>query len=130
MRASAFYLVTQKEAPAEADVVSQKLMLRSRSNALLSVRRVAEVNAGRTTAGVDGKVALLASRKAELADWVQHPPRSWTALPVKRVFIPKSGSTKLPWAVTGAVKSYAEFPSMDEYGGLMQAYAAQGEPSR
>jgi len=29
MRASKFYLVTQKEAPAEADVVSQKLMLRS-----------------------------------------------------------------------------------------------------
>ena len=73
----------------------QKLMLRSRSNALLSVRRVAEVNAGRKTAGVDGKVALLASQKAELADWVLHPTRSWTALPVKRVFIPKSGSTKL-----------------------------------
>ena len=37
----------------------QKLMLRSRANALLSVRRVTEVNAGRETAGVDGKVALL-----------------------------------------------------------------------
>ncbi len=35
----------------------QKLMLRSRSNALLSVRRVTEVNAGRKTAGVDGRVA-------------------------------------------------------------------------
>src|SRR4029450_4780997 len=29
MRASKFYLVTQKEAPADADVVSQQLMLRS-----------------------------------------------------------------------------------------------------
>ena len=37
----------------------QKLMLRSRANALLSVRRVTEVNAGRETAGVDGKRALL-----------------------------------------------------------------------
>jgi RNA-directed DNA polymerase len=36
----------------------QKLMLRSRANALLSVRRVTEVNAGRMTAGVDGKVVL------------------------------------------------------------------------
>jgi RNA-directed DNA polymerase len=43
----------------------QKLMLRSRANALLSVRRVAELNAGRKTAGVDGKTALLASHKAE-----------------------------------------------------------------
>jgi RNA-directed DNA polymerase len=36
----------------------QKLMLRSRANALLSVRRVTEVNAGRKTAGVDGRVVL------------------------------------------------------------------------
>ncbi len=37
----------------------QKLMLRSRANALLSVRRVTELNAGRKTAGVDGKTVLL-----------------------------------------------------------------------
>ena len=36
----------------------QALMLRSRSNTLLSVRRVTERNAGRLTAGVDGEVAL------------------------------------------------------------------------
>ena len=73
----------------------QKLMLRSRSNALLSVRRVTEINAGRKTAGIDGKVALLASHKVELARWVHAGSKSWTALPVKRVFIPKAGSTKL-----------------------------------
>jgi RNA-directed DNA polymerase len=71
----------------------QKLMLRSRANALVSVRRVAEINAGRATAGVDGKVALLASQKADLADWAQRRSRTWTARPVKRVFIPKAGST-------------------------------------
>ena len=36
----------------------QKLMLRSRANALVSVRRVTEVNAGRKTAGVDGRIVL------------------------------------------------------------------------
>ncbi|WP_239396921.1 reverse transcriptase N-terminal domain-containing protein, partial [Frankia sp. CiP3] len=36
----------------------QKLMLRSRANALLSVRRVTEANAGRKTAGVDGQVVV------------------------------------------------------------------------
>jgi len=46
----------------------QKLMLRPRANTLLSVRRVTEINAGRKTAGVDGKVVLLSSVKAELAD--------------------------------------------------------------
>jgi RNA-directed DNA polymerase len=44
----------------------QKLMLRSRANAQVSVRRVAELNTGRQTAGVDGKTALLVSQKA---DW-------------------------------------------------------------
>jgi RNA-directed DNA polymerase len=72
----------------------QRLMLRSRSNALLSVRRVAQINAGRETAGVDGRTALLASQKADLADWVQHRSRSWTAKPVRRVYIPKAGGTK------------------------------------
>src|SRR5256885_6100947 len=48
----------------------QKLMLRSYSNTLVSVRRVAQLNAGRKTAGIDGKTALLPQQKAELVDWV------------------------------------------------------------
>ncbi|HEY5988786.1 MAG TPA: reverse transcriptase N-terminal domain-containing protein, partial [Streptosporangiaceae bacterium] len=44
----------------------QKLMLRSRSNALVSVRRVTEQNAGRKTAGVDGKVVVAPTDKADL----------------------------------------------------------------
>src|SRR5579862_7120954 len=72
----------------------QKLMLRSRSNTLLSVRRVTEINAGRATAGVDGKVVLLPQSKAALANWVQHQARPWTPQPVKRVSIPKPGTTQ------------------------------------
>src|SRR5829696_7025417 len=49
----------------------QKLMLRSRSNALVSVRRVTEVNAGRVTAGIDGRVVAVDRDKADLADWAQ-----------------------------------------------------------
>ena len=74
----------------------QKLVLRSRCNALLSVRRVTEVNAGRMTAGVDGRVVLVAEEKAEMVSWLQHGAPGWNPLPVKRVFIPKAGSrTKL-----------------------------------
>ncbi|WP_405094488.1 group II intron reverse transcriptase/maturase [Micromonospora sp. NBC_01412] len=72
----------------------QKLMLRSRANTLISVRRVTEINAGRKTAGVDGKVVLHPESKAELADWMQHDSAMWTARPVKRVYIPKPGTTK------------------------------------
>jgi len=71
----------------------QKLMLRSRANTLVSVRRVTELNAGRKTAGVDGKVVQSPEAKDELVDWLQHSTERWQARPVKRVYIPKKGST-------------------------------------
>jgi RNA-directed DNA polymerase len=72
----------------------QKLMLRSRANALLSVRRVTEVNAGRKTAGVDGRIVFEGWEKAEMAAWLQHGTTAWRPRPVKRVFIPKAGGKR------------------------------------
>src|SRR6476469_5170710 len=60
----------------------QKLMLRSRANALLSVRRVTEVNAGRKTAGVDRRLVVEDQDKAEMAAWLQHGAAAWTPWPV------------------------------------------------
>lgn len=71
----------------------QKLMLRSHSNTLLSVERVTQINAGRRTAGVDGEVALTDEARTELIARVQRGARSWTPLPVRRVYIPKAGTT-------------------------------------
>jgi len=68
----------------------QKLLLRSLSNTLVSVRQVTQRNAGRKTAGVDGAVALTSPARAELARWVHHNARLWQARPVKRVYIPKA----------------------------------------
>ena len=72
----------------------QKLMLRSRANTLLSVRRVTERNAGRLTAGVDGEVVLTPEAKMQLADRIQQQAEPFKAMPVRRVYIPKRGSTK------------------------------------
>ena len=72
----------------------QRLMLASRSNALVSVRRVTERNAGRLTAGVDGEVVLSPEAKLALVSRIQHGTDTFTAMPVRRVYIPKPGSSK------------------------------------
>jgi RNA-directed DNA polymerase len=72
----------------------QKLMLRSWSNTLLSVRQVAQRNTGRRTAGVDGQVALTAGARMALAVRVHATIGSWTPMPVRRVYIDKAHGTK------------------------------------
>ncbi len=71
----------------------QKLMLRSRANTLISVRRVTERNAGRMTAGVDGEVVFTPEAKARLAERVHQMAEPFKAFPVRRVYIPKRGSS-------------------------------------
>ena len=68
----------------------QKLMLRSRSNTLVSVRRVTQRNAGRKTAGIDGEVALTPGARAGVAVRVHQSRSSWRPRAVRRVHIPKA----------------------------------------
>ena len=63
----------------------QKMMLRSWSNTLVSVRQVTQRNAGRKTAGIDGEIALSSPARMALAVRVHSSARTWNPLPVKRV---------------------------------------------
>jgi RNA-directed DNA polymerase len=69
----------------------QRLMLRSWSNTLVSVRQVTQRNTGRRTAGVDGQVALTSQARAEVAVRVHATRGSWQPLPVRREYIRKAG---------------------------------------
>jgi RNA-directed DNA polymerase len=72
----------------------QKLMLRSRANTLVSVRRVSQHNPGRHTAGVDGQVALTCEARADLAMLLHRQAGPGHALPVRRVYIAKKGGKR------------------------------------
>jgi RNA-directed DNA polymerase len=77
----------------------QKMMLRSWSNTLVSVRQVTQRNTGRRTAGVDGQVALSSQARMEVAVQVHRTLSCWDPLPVRRVYIPKASGKQRPLGI-------------------------------
>ncbi len=67
----------------------QKLLLRSDANLVLSVRQVTQVNDGRATPGVDGRVATTAKERWRLLNDLRQA-RPHRPQPMRRVYIPKS----------------------------------------
>jgi RNA-directed DNA polymerase len=70
-----------------------KLMLRSYSNLLLSVRRVTEKNQGRKTPGIDRRLVLTPKARASLVRKMLEYT-VWKAQPTRRVYIPKASGKR------------------------------------
>src|SRR5258706_11690203 len=82
----------------------QKLMLKSYSNRLVSVRRVAQVNAGKHTPGVDKLVIKTPAARGKMVDALAHYSL-WKAKPARRVYIPKANNKLRPLGIP-MVRSY------------------------
>jgi RNA-directed DNA polymerase len=76
----------------------QKLMLKSYSNRLVSVRRVAQINAGKNTAGVDKLVIKTPAARGRMVDFLAHFTL-WKAKPARRVYIPKANNKLRPLGI-------------------------------
>ena len=76
----------------------QKLALRSYANALLSVRRVTQINAGKNTPGVDMLVVKTPKARSELVDQTRSY-QPWKARPARRVYIPKANGKMRPLGI-------------------------------
>jgi RNA-directed DNA polymerase len=72
----------------------QRLLMTSWWACLLAVRRVTQDNQGKKTAGIDGVKNLTPPQRLALAEHLQHAPLIPHSPPVRRVWIPKPGTTE------------------------------------
>jgi len=75
-----------------------RLLLKSHSNLLVSVRQITQINAGKATPGVDGEVALDSQSRERLVKELSQI-QYWKAKPVKRVYIPKANGKLRPLGI-------------------------------
>jgi RNA-directed DNA polymerase len=80
----------------------QKLMLRSHANRLVSVRRVAQLNQGKKTPGVDKVLLKTPAARGRMVDQLVHY-QLWKAKPARRVYIAKANGKLRPLGIPAMI---------------------------
>ncbi|WP_199192182.1 reverse transcriptase N-terminal domain-containing protein [Chlorogloea sp. CCALA 695] len=74
----------------------QKLILKSKAARLLAIRQVTQLNAGKKTAGIDGKKSLTFEERYELEKSLKASSNNWKHQKLRSIPIPKKdGSTRM-----------------------------------
>jgi retron-type reverse transcriptase len=85
----------------------QKLILKSTAARLLAIRQVTQLNAGKKTAGIDGKTALTFEQRFELSKKLRIEANNWKHQGLLEIPIPKKdGKTRILKVPTIADRAY------------------------
>ncbi|MBP5977493.1 reverse transcriptase N-terminal domain-containing protein [Brasilonema sp. CT11] len=91
----------------------QKLILKSRAARLLAIRQVTQLNAGKKTAGIDGKASLNFQERLDLEEKLKENYSNWHHSKLREIPIPKKdGKTrilKIPTIADRAWQCLAKF---------------------
>lgn len=71
----------------------QKLILKSKAARFLAIRQVTQLNAGKRTAGIDGKASLTFEERFTLADFIAANYTNWKHQSLREIPIPKKDGT-------------------------------------
>ena len=91
----------------------QKLILKSRAARLLAIRQVTQLNAGKKTAGIDGKASLTFEERLSLSATLESNTNTWQHVGLREIPIPKKDGTtrmlKVPTIADRAWQCIAKF---------------------
>ncbi len=74
----------------------QKLILKSSAARMLAIRQVTQLNAGKKTAGIDGKASLTHFERLNLNQWLKNHYNNWYHQGLREIPIPKKdGKTRI-----------------------------------